>query len=57
MAWETYRPFGPLKASLTEPVRQQMHQDIGCYLNGEKLPANWVSKPSIAFNQKLLQGA
>jgi hypothetical protein len=49
MAWGTYWPFGPLKASLNEPNRQQMHQNFECHVIGENLSARRVSKPSIFF--------
>jgi hypothetical protein len=39
-------PSGLLKASLNEPKQQQMHQSIKCYVIGEMLSAQRVSKPS-----------
>jgi hypothetical protein len=44
-----YKAFGLLKASLTEPMRQEMQQSAGCYITCEKLFTNRVSKPSISF--------
>jgi hypothetical protein len=49
MAWGTYWPSGPLKASLTEPMRQEMQQNAGCHIICEKLLTQRVSKPSFAF--------
>jgi hypothetical protein len=40
-------PSGLLKASLTEPNRQQMQQNVECYVIRKKLSAHRVSKPSI----------
>jgi hypothetical protein len=54
MAWGTYRPFGPLKASLTKPIRQQMLQNVEFYIIYGKLLTNWVSKPSIFLPSYLL---
>jgi hypothetical protein len=47
MAWGTDRPFGPLKASLTEPNRQKMQQGIECIIIHWNLHTKGVSKPSI----------
>ena len=47
-------PTGHLKASLNEPIQQQMHQNIECHIIGENLPARRVSKPSIFLTSHLL---
>jgi hypothetical protein len=42
-------PSGLLKASLTEPMRQEMQQNEGCYIIVKKLFIKRVSKPSLSF--------
>jgi hypothetical protein len=49
MAWGTDKAFGLLKASLTEPMRQEVQQSAVGYIFCEKLFTYSVSKPSIAF--------
>ena len=46
MAWGTDWPYGPLKASLNEPNRQQMHKNVISYIIDWNLHLKWVSKPS-----------
>jgi hypothetical protein len=54
MAWGPIGPSGHMKASLNEPIRQQMHQNIESHVNSENLPARRVSKPSIFLTSQLL---
>jgi hypothetical protein len=50
----TYRPFGPLKASLTESNRQEMQQDLACHIIYWNSHAQRVSKPSTPRRGDLL---
>jgi hypothetical protein len=40
------RPSAIEKASLNEPARQKMKQNVDCYVIGDKFSAHRVSKPS-----------